>query len=86
MDAESVAYLREHTRKTERVALICPTDWNYLAAAGRAPRLHWLQLFLVHSPTLLDRCSDDLRNSDRVFVARDALVTLGQVNPAASSG
>jgi hypothetical protein len=82
VDAASVGYLRDHTARTERITLVCPTDWTYLAAAGRAPRLHWLQLFLVHSPVLLDRCADDLRNSDRVFVERHALISLLQVNPA----
>jgi hypothetical protein len=83
LDPQSVAYIRAHTRKTERVAVLCGAEWNYLAAAGRAPRLHWLQLFLVHSPVLLDRCADDLRNADRVFVDRDALTSLKGVNPAA---
>jgi hypothetical protein len=83
MDPQSIAYLRAHTRKRERVALVCGAEWNYLAATGRAPRLHWLQLFLVHSPVLLDRCADDLRNADRVFVDRDALPSLKGVNPKA---
>jgi hypothetical protein len=83
LDPQSVAYLRAHTRKTERVAVICGAEWNYLAAAGRPPRLHWLQLFLVHSPVLLDRCAADLRDADRVFVDRDALPNLQGVNPKA---
>ena len=83
LDPESVGYVRAHTRKTERVAMICGAEWNYLTAAGRAPRLHWLQLFLVHSPVLLDRCADDLRHADRVFVDRGALANLRGVNPAA---
>jgi hypothetical protein len=83
IDAAAVGYLHDHTRKTERVAVISGADWNYLAAAGRAPRLYWLQLFLVHSPVLLDRCAEDLRNSERVFVDRDALAALKGVNPAA---
>jgi hypothetical protein len=83
LDKPSVDYLHAHTRKRERVAIICGAEWNYLAAAGRAPRLHWLQLFLVHSPLLLDRCIDDLKHADRVFVDRDALPSLKGVNPAA---
>jgi len=58
-------------------------EWQYLAAAGRAPRLHWLQLFLVHSPVLLDRCAEDLSNADRVFVERGALAELQAANPSA---
>jgi hypothetical protein len=81
-DEQAVAYLRDHTAETERVAVVSQYDWEFLAAAGRAPRLCWLQLFLVHSPVLLDRCADDLRNSDRVFVERHALISLLQVNPA----
>jgi hypothetical protein len=83
LDPQSVGYLRAHTRKGERVALVCGAEWNYLAAAGRAPRLHWLQLFLVHSPALLERCAEDLRHADRVFVDRDALPNLKGVNPKA---
>jgi hypothetical protein len=83
VDAEAVAFLREHTGETERVAVISPKEWQYLAAAGRAPRLHWLQLSLVHSPVLLDRCAEDLRNSDRVFVERGALEALATANPSA---
>jgi hypothetical protein len=82
-DAESTRYLRSHTRRTERVAVICGAEWNYLADAGRAPRLAWLQLFLVHSPVLLDRCANDLRNSDRIFVDRHAVAALKKTNPAA---
>ncbi|MFO0822110.1 MAG: hypothetical protein U0792_03155 [Gemmataceae bacterium] len=83
VDRDTVTFLRAYPEKTERVAVVAPLDWNYLAAAGRAPRLHWVQLFLVHSPVLLDRCADDLRTSDRVFVHCDALVSLQKVNPTA---
>jgi len=83
IDVASTRYLRDHTDRNERVAIVCGADWNYLAAAGRAPRLYWLQLFLVHSPVLLDRCATDLRNSDRVFVDRHALTALHAVNPTA---
>lgn len=83
IDSASAQYLRDHTRKTERVALISGFDWNYLVDAGRAPRLYWLQLTLVHSPTLLGRCAEDLRNSERVFVERDALTALKRINSAA---
>jgi len=80
IDAESTCYLREHTRRLDRVTVISATDWNSLADAGRAPRLFWLQFFLVHSPVLLDRCLADLRASERVFVDRDALSSLLSVN------
>jgi hypothetical protein len=80
---EAVAFLRAHTGEAERVAVISPTEWQYLAAAGRAPRLHWLQLFLVHSPVLLERCVADLRDSDRVFVEHGALAALKNANPTA---
>jgi hypothetical protein len=83
VEPEAARYLRGHTRRTERVAVISGADWNYLAAAGRAPRLYWLQLFLVHSPVLLDRCVEDLRNADRVFVDRNGLDALRGINPAA---
>lgn len=83
IDAASSRYLRAHTRRKERVAVISDADWNYLADAGRAPRLSWLQLFLVHSPVLLDRCANDLRNSDRIFVDRNSLGTLKHLNSAA---
>ena len=63
--------------------MISDADWNYLADAGRSPRLYWLQVFLVHSPVLLDRCAVDLRNSDRVFVDRKSLDTLRSLNSAA---
>jgi len=82
-DAASTHYLRIHTRRTERVTVICGADWNFLVDAGRAPRLTWLQLFLIHSPVLLDRCADDLRNSDRVFVDRNALGALKSLNARA---
>ena len=81
-DPESTRYLRSHTRRTERVAVISGAEWNYLADAGRAPRLAWLQLFLVHSPVLLDRCANDLRHSDRIFVDRYAVASLRMTNPA----
>jgi hypothetical protein len=82
-DPASTQYLRMHTRRTERVAVISGADWNYLADAGRSPRLAWLQLFLIHSPVLLDRCADDLRNSNRVFVDRDGLAALKGLNARA---
>lgn len=80
IDTDSTRYLRDHTRRTERVTVISATDWNSLVDAGRAPRLFWLQFFLVHSPVLLDRCLADLRASERVFVDRDALGSLKSVN------
>jgi hypothetical protein len=83
VDQSDVDYLRDRTRPDERVAVISGNEWIYLAEASRAPRLHWLQLFLVHSPVLLDRCVDDLRASDRVFVDRDAFKTLEGLNPDA---
>jgi hypothetical protein len=81
IDPEVSEYLHRNTRRTERVAVICGADWNYLVDAGRAPRLYWLQLFLIHSPTLLDRCIKDLENSERVFVDRYAWNDLKGVNP-----
>ncbi|WP_439621596.1 hypothetical protein [Gemmata sp.] len=83
LDTNTVTFLRAYTAKTERVAVVAPLDWEYLAAAGRAPKLHWVQLFLVHSPVLLDRCADDVRDSEVVFVHCDALVSLSKVNPKA---
>jgi hypothetical protein len=83
IDRASSRYLKIHTRRSERVAVISDADWNYLADAGRSPRLSWLQLFLVHSPVLLDRCAGDLRNSDRIFVDRTSLGTLRNMNVAA---
>ncbi|MBA4189949.1 MAG: hypothetical protein C0467_18345 [Planctomycetaceae bacterium] len=83
LDTNTVTFLRAYTQKTERVAVVATLDWEYLAAAGRAPKLHWVQLFLVHSPVLLDRCVEDIRTSDRVFVHCDALVSLSKVNPTA---
>jgi len=83
LDTNTITFLRAYTHKTERVAVIAPLDWEYLAAAGRAPKLHWVQLFLVHSPVLLDRCVDDIRTSERVFVHCDALISLSKVNPTA---
>jgi hypothetical protein len=83
LDTNTVTFLRAYTAKTERVAVVAPLDWEYLAAAGRAPKLHWVQLFLVHSPVLLDRCADDVRDSEVVFVHCDALVSLNKVNPKA---
>ncbi|MCE9561366.1 MAG: hypothetical protein K8U57_04870 [Planctomycetes bacterium] len=83
LDTDTITFLRANTRKAERVTVIAPRDWGYLAAAGRAPKLHWVQLFLVHSPVLLERCVDDIRTSDRVFVHCDALPSLCKVNPTA---
>jgi hypothetical protein len=83
LDANTVTFLRAYTAKTDRVAVVAPLDWEYLAAAGRAPKLHWVQLFLVHSPVLLDRCAADVRDSEVVFVHCDALVSLNKVNPKA---
>lgn len=83
IDADATEYLHKHTRRTERVAVVCGADWNYLVDAGRAPRLYWLQLFLVHSPVLLDRCAADLESSERVFVDRQAWYDLMWTNPAA---
>jgi len=83
-DEEAVTYLRDHTTPTERVTVISRHDWSFLAAAGRAPRLSWQPFFLVHSPILLDRCVEDLRNSDRVFVDHNALISLSQLHPSAS--
>ncbi|VTT97519.1 unnamed protein product [Gemmataceae bacterium] len=83
LDTNTVTFLRAYTAKTERVAVVAPLDWEYLAAAGRAPKLHWVQLFLVHSPVLLDRCAADVRDSEVVFVHCDALVSLNKVNPKA---
>ncbi|MBA4189948.1 MAG: hypothetical protein C0467_18340 [Planctomycetaceae bacterium] len=80
---DDVAYLRNRTAPTERVAVISRNDWSFLAAAGRAPRLSWQPFFLVHSPVLLDRCTEDLRNSDRVFVDQNALTTLAKLHPSA---
>ena len=71
-DPASTQYLKDQTRNTERVAVICEGDWNYLADAGRSPRLSWLPLFLIHSPTLLERCANDLKNSDRIFFERNS--------------
>ena len=76
-------YLQDHSRRRERIAVISGADWNYLVNTGRAPRLYWLQFFLVHSPVLLDRCMDDLRNCDSVFVETNALIGLQGINPAA---
>lgn len=81
IDPEVTKYLRSHTRRTDRVAVICGADWNYLLDAGRAPRLSWLQLFLIHSPKLLDRCVKDLEQCERVFVDRYAWSDLKGVNP-----
>lgn len=83
IDTDTVTFLRANTQKTERVAVVAPLDWEYLAAAGRAPKLHWVQLFLVHSPVLLDRCAQDIHDSNVVFVHCDALVSLNKVNPKA---
>ncbi len=83
LDIDTITFLRANTRRTDRVAVICWEDWNYLAAAGRAPQLHWVQLFLVHSPVLLERCAADIRDADKVFVHRDALGSLEKVNPLA---
>ncbi len=85
-DDEAVAFLRNRTEETERVAIISRHDWSFHAAAGRAPRLYWVQLYLVHSPVLLQRCLDDLRNTDRVFVDHNALISLNQINPGAHWG
>ncbi|MCE9561365.1 MAG: hypothetical protein K8U57_04865 [Planctomycetes bacterium] len=84
-DEEAVAYLRDNTTPTERVTVISRHDWSFLAAAGRAPRLSWQPFFLVHSPILLERCVEDLRNSERVFVDHNALMSLAQLHPSASS-
>jgi hypothetical protein len=81
-DPASTRYLKTHTRGTERVAVICEGDWNYLADAGRSPRLSWLPLFLIHSPILLERCANDLRNSDRIFFERNSLSRLKALNAA----
>ena len=35
IDAASTRYLHDHTRPTERVAVICGADWNYPVDAGR---------------------------------------------------
>jgi hypothetical protein len=83
VDKASARFLHERTHETERVAVICGAEWNFLASAGRAPRLYWLQLFLVHSPVLLDRTAEDLRNAERVFVDRTALASLKGINPLA---
>ncbi|WP_439621597.1 hypothetical protein [Gemmata sp.] len=80
---EEVAYLRDRTSPTERVAVISRHDWNFLAAAGRAPRLSWQPFFLVHSPVLLDRCAEDVRTADRVFVDHNGLLSLAQLHPSA---
>jgi hypothetical protein len=80
---EEVAYLRDRTAPTERVAVISRHDWNFLAAAGRAPRLSWQPFFLVHSPVLLERCAEDVRTADRVFIDHNALLSLAQLHPSA---
>jgi hypothetical protein len=83
VDRTHSRYLQTHTRPAERVAVISGADWNYLVDAGRAPRLYWLQFFLVHSPVLLDRCMEDVRHCDSVFVESNALTALRGINPAA---
>jgi hypothetical protein len=80
VDAEAVEFLRNHTSDRECVAVLSPREWQYLAEAGCAPRLHWLQLFLVHSPVLLERCAEDVRSADRVFIERGALDALVTAN------
>jgi hypothetical protein len=85
IDPEATEYLHRNTLRRERVAVICGADWHYLVDAGRAPRLYWVQLFLVHSPVLLDRCAADLEQSERVFVDKQgrAMYNLMWTNPAA---
>jgi len=80
---EDVTYLRDRTTPTERVTIVSRHDWSFLAAAGRSPRLSWQPFFLVHSPVLLDRCVEDLRDSDRVFVDENAILSLSQLHPSA---
>ncbi|VTT97518.1 unnamed protein product [Gemmataceae bacterium] len=80
---DEVAYLRDRTSPTERVVVISRHDWNFLAAAGRAPQLSWQPFFLVHSPVLLDRCAEDVRAADRVFIDHNALLSLAQLHPSA---
>jgi hypothetical protein len=83
LEPDETNYLRDHTGPTERVAIISGSEWSYHVDAGRAPRLHWLQLYLVHSPVLLDRCAEDLRDADRVFVDRLSFDHLREANPPA---
>jgi hypothetical protein len=82
IDEEATAYIHDNTRKTERVVVVSGADWNYLVDAGRAPRLCWAQLYLVHSPVLLERCANDLEHSDRVFVDEVGLYDLMWTNNA----
>ena len=83
LDDNETQYIRDHSGRTDRVAVICGNEWSYLVDAGRAPRLYWLQLYLVHSPVLLERCADDLRTADQVFVDRLSYFLLKDGNPAA---
>jgi hypothetical protein len=82
-NAEAAAFLRDRTEASERVAVLSQFEWSALTAAARAPRFPWLPLFLVHSPVLLDRCAEELRNTDRVFVEANALPTLERMHPSA---
>jgi hypothetical protein len=77
---DKMAFVRDRTGPRERVALISSEDWMYLVDAGRAPRFHWTPIGLIHSPQLLSRCFEDLRQADRVFVEDGALEWLRKIN------
>ena len=79
--ADKVAFLRERTAPTERVAVISGMDWMYLADADRAPQFHWIPIGTIHSYKLLARCAEDLWRCDRVFVEYGAPEWLRDLNP-----
>jgi hypothetical protein len=82
-ETTNAGWLKAHTSPGERVTLLSRRDWMYLVEAGRVPRLHWVQLILVHTPVLLQRCLVDLHDSETVFVEKTAYDHMTRLNQQA---
>ncbi len=81
IDPDDVAFLRAHTEATERVALISVQDWLYLADASRPPRFALLPAYFVYSNNLVDKMEVDVRQTNVLFVERNSMSVLREVNP-----
>lgn len=81
VDPSDVAVIRAHTDAADPVAIVALHDWWYLADAQRAPRFPLLPVCCVYSDRHLATIEADLRSSRLVFVQRDELAYVRQVNP-----
>jgi len=79
--AEDVKFIRSHSAAKEPVTIISGSDWIYLLEAQRAPRFYWVQFFLTHSQTTLQKNLDSLNASDKIFVENGSLDQLKHDNP-----